>query len=60
MAFCVTDEHALKEEVWYALSRSYNKEPYGIRPMLTEGAVKAGDNRAVLVSVEAYKAARAA
>ncbi|MGE0235445.1 MAG: ParB/RepB/Spo0J family partition protein, partial [Methylocystis sp.] len=39
MAFCVTDDHARQEEVWNALSRSYNKEPYTIRRMLTEGAV---------------------
>jgi ParB family chromosome partitioning protein len=57
MAFCVTDDHARQEEVWDALSRSYNKEPYTIRRMLTEGAVKAGDKRAVFVGVEAYEAA---
>ena len=40
-----------------SLSRSYNKEPYTIRRLLTEGAVKAGDKRAVFVGVEAYEAA---
>ena len=57
MAFSVTDDHARQEQVWEALSRSYNKEPYTIRRMLTEGAVKAGDKRAVFVGVEAYEAA---
>lgn len=57
MAFCVTDDHARQEEVWETLSRSYNKEPYTIRRLLTEGAVKAGDKRAVFVGVEAYEAA---
>ncbi|MGJ0395525.1 MAG: ParB/RepB/Spo0J family partition protein [Methylocystis sp.] len=57
MAFCVTDDHARQEEVWETLNRSYNKEPYTIRRMLTEGAVKTGDKRAVLVGVEAYEAA---
>ncbi|TLG72584.1 ParB/RepB/Spo0J family partition protein, partial [Methylocystis sp. B8] len=57
MAFCVTDDHARQEEVWESLSRSYNKEPYTVRRMLTEGAVKAGDKRAVFVGVEAYEAA---
>jgi ParB family chromosome partitioning protein len=57
MAFCVTDDHARQEEVWDALARSYNKEPYTIRRMLTEGAVKAGDKRAMFVGAEAYEAA---
>ncbi len=43
--------------MWEGLSRSYNKEPYTIRRMLTEGAVKAGDKRAIFVGVEAYEAA---
>ncbi len=57
MAFCVSDDHARQEEVWDTLSRSYNNEPYTIRRMLTEGAVKAGDKRAVFVGVESYEAA---
>lgn len=57
MAFCVTDDHARQGEVWESLSRTYNKEPYTIRRMLTEGAVKAGDKRAVFVGSEAYEAA---
>ena len=57
MAFCVTDDHARQEEVWETLSRSYNKEPYTIRRLLTGGAVKAGDKRAAFVGVDAYEAA---
>lgn len=43
--------------MWEALSCSYNKEPYTIRRILTEGAAKANDKRAVFVGVEAYEAA---
>ncbi len=56
-AFCVTDDHARQQGVWEALSRSYSKEPYMIRRMLTEGAVKASDKRAIFVGTEAYEAA---
>ena len=57
MAFCVTDDHARQEEVWEALSRSYDKGPYAIRRQLTQGAVRASDKRAQFVGVEAYEAA---
>ncbi|MBG0797007.1 ParB/RepB/Spo0J family partition protein [Methylocystis sp. L43] len=56
-AFCVTDDHQLQEREWEALQRSYSKEPYMIRRMLTEGAVRASDKRAIFVGIEAYKAA---
>ncbi len=56
-AFCVTDDHARQEAVWEALSRSHNTQPYAIRRILTEGAVKPGDKRAIFVGVEAYEAA---
>jgi ParB family chromosome partitioning protein len=56
-AFCVTDDHARQEQVWEALSRSYNREPYTIRRVLTEGAVRASDKRAIFVGTEAYEAA---
>jgi ParB family chromosome partitioning protein len=46
MAFAVSPEHERQEQVWEALQRSYNKEPYQIRRMLTEGAVRASDKRA--------------
>ncbi|MDE2238988.1 MAG: ParB N-terminal domain-containing protein [Rhodospirillales bacterium] len=46
MAFSVSPDHERQEQVWEALQRSYNKEPYQIRRMLTEGAVRASDKRA--------------
>ncbi len=57
MAFTVTNDHARQEQVWEAISRTYNKEAYYIRRLLTEGAVKALDRRAQFVGVEAYEAA---
>src|SRR5690348_8993999 len=46
MAFTVSPDHERQEQVWEAIQRSYNKEPYNIRRLLTEGAVKASDKRA--------------
>ena len=46
MAFSVSPDHERQEQVWEAIQRSYNKEPYQIRRMLTEGAVRASDKRA--------------
>jgi ParB family chromosome partitioning protein len=57
MAFCVSDDHRRQEEVWERLSNSYNREPYTIRRMLTEGAVRGQDRRARLVGAEAYEKA---
>lgn len=57
MAFCVSDDHRRQEEVWERLSNSYNREPYTIRRMLTEGAVRGNDRRARLVGSEAYEKA---
>src|SRR5713226_2643357 len=57
MAFAVTNDHARQEQVWDALARAYNKEPYYIRRPLTEGAVRAADKRAQFVGVAAYEAA---
>ena len=57
MAFCVTSDHERQEAVREALKRGYNTEPYYIRRLLTEGAVRAGDKRAVFVGVEAYEEA---
>ena len=57
MAFTVTADHERQEQVWEALAKSWNKEPYQIRRMLTQGAVKPGDRRAQFVGVEAYEAA---
>ncbi|OAN64163.1 ParB/RepB/Spo0J family partition protein [Sphingomonas sp. TDK1] len=57
MAFTVSPDHARQEQVWDAIKDSWQKEPYQIRRMLTETAVRASDKRAVLVGVDAYEAA---
>jgi len=57
MAFTVTNDQVRQEQVWEALSRSYNKEPYYIRRQLTEGAVRVADKRARFVGIGAYEAA---
>ncbi|MGE0409141.1 MAG: ParB/RepB/Spo0J family partition protein [Amphiplicatus sp.] len=56
-AFTVNPDHQRQVEVWVALRNGYNREPYHIRRMLTEGAVRAGDKRARFVGVDAYEAA---
>ena len=57
MAFTVTNDHARQEQAWDSVERSYNKEPYYIRRLLTEGAVRASDRRAKFVGPETYEAA---
>ncbi|HEV7228065.1 ParB/RepB/Spo0J family partition protein [Brevundimonas sp.] len=57
MAFTITGDHARQLQVWESLAKSYNREPYYIRRMLTEGAVAATDRRAVFVGAEAYSEA---
>ena len=57
MAFTVTADHARQEQVWEAISGSHSKEPYQIRRMLTEKAVRASDRRALFVGPDAYEAA---
>jgi ParB family chromosome partitioning protein len=57
IAFAVSDDHARQEQVWEALEKSWSKEPYQIRRMLTERSVRASDKRALFVGVEAYEAA---
>jgi ParB family chromosome partitioning protein len=57
MAFTVSSDHERQEQVWEALQRSHTKEPYYIRRLLTEGAVRASDKRAQFVGLEAYEAA---
>jgi ParB family chromosome partitioning protein len=56
IAFCVTSDHERQEQVWEAMQRSHNKEPYQIRRLLTEGAVRASDKRAQYAG-EDYSAA---
>jgi ParB family chromosome partitioning protein len=57
MAFSVTGDHARQEQVWENVSKSGYDEPYQIRRMLTENAVRASDKRAQFVGVAAYEAA---
>ena len=57
MAFTVSPDHARQEQVWDAIKDSWQKEPYQIRRMLTETAVRASDKRANFVGVDAYEAA---
>ena len=57
MAFTVNGDHARQEQVWEALERSYTKEAYMIRRLLTEGAVRSSDKRAQFIGSDAYEAA---
>lgn len=57
MAFCVTADHARQEAVWEQIRHGYNKEPYLIRRLLTEGAVKGNDRRVLFVGTAPYEAA---
>jgi ParB family chromosome partitioning protein len=57
MGFTVSPDHERQEQVWAALQRSYNKDAYTIRRLLTEGAVRASDKRAQFLGAEAYEAA---
>ena len=52
MAFSVSPDHERQEQVWEAVQRSYTKEPYQIRRLLTEGAVRASDKRAQFAGEE--------
>ena len=54
MAFTVNADHARQEQVFERITQSYDKQPYAIRRMLTEGAVKATDKRALFVGLDAY------
>src|SRR5882672_3666960 len=57
MAFTVNPDHERQDQVWEALQRSSFKEPYYIRRLLTEGAVRASDKRAQFLGVAAYQSA---
>ncbi|WFU50219.1 ParB/RepB/Spo0J family partition protein [Sinorhizobium terangae] len=57
MAFSISDDHVRQEQVWDTVSRQHAREPYYIRRLLTETAIRATDRRAVYVGVEAYEAA---
>ena len=57
MAFTVSGDHERQEQVFERLCASYDKQPYVIRRMLTEGAVRASDKRAHFIGIEAYEEA---
>jgi ParB family chromosome partitioning protein len=57
MAFTVSGDQARQEQVWEAVRNSWSKEPYQIRRMLTETAVRASDKRARYLGLEVYEAA---
>ena len=57
MAFTVSGDHERQMQVFERLKASYDKQPYTIRRMLTEGAVRASDKRAQFIGVDAYVAA---
>jgi len=57
MAFSVTPDHARQEQVWESVNKSSYDEPYQIRRLLTERAVRASDKRARFVGLAAYEAA---
>ena len=52
MAFSVSPDHERQEQVWEVVQRSYNKESYQIRRLLTEGSVRASDKRAQYAGAE--------
>lgn len=54
IGFTVNPDHERQEAVYERLCQSYDKAPYVIRRLLTEGAVRASDKRAQFVGVEAY------
>lgn len=54
IAFTVTGDHARQDQVWEAVQRGYNQEPYQIRRMLTETTVRVSDKRVQFVGVDAY------
>ncbi|UXN57765.1 ParB/RepB/Spo0J family partition protein [Phyllobacterium zundukense] len=54
MAFSITNDHVRQEQVWDTISRQHVREPYYIRRLLTETAIRASDRRAVYVGIEAY------
>ena len=54
MAFTVSADHERQAQVFERLAHSYDKHPYMIRRMLTEGSVRASDKRAQFIGVEPY------
>jgi len=57
MSFTVSNDHARQEQAWEAIQREWGKEPYRIKKLLTENAVRATDRRARFVGVAEYETA---
>ena len=57
MAFTVSGDHQRQEQVFERLTQAYDKQPYTIRRMLTEGTVRASDKRAQFIGLAAYEEA---
>jgi ParB family chromosome partitioning protein len=57
MCFTINPDHARQEQVWEAVQRSPIRQPYQIRRLLTEDAVRASDKRAQFVGIAEYEAA---
>jgi ParB family chromosome partitioning protein len=57
MAFTVSGDHERQEQVFERLQHSHDRQPYVIRRMLTEGAVRASDKRAQFIGIDTYEAA---
>ncbi|PKU22992.1 ParB/RepB/Spo0J family partition protein [Telmatospirillum siberiense] len=57
MGFTVSGDHERQEAVFERLCQSYDKAPYVIRRMLTEGSVRAADKRVQFIGIDAYVAA---
>jgi ParB family chromosome partitioning protein len=57
MCFTINPDHARQEEVWEAVQRSPIRQPYQIRRLLTEDAVRASDKRALFVGIAEYETA---
>ncbi|UXT20406.1 chromosome partitioning protein ParB [Agrobacterium tumefaciens] len=56
-AFTVNPDHSRQEQVWEAVQRSYNVQPWQVRQLLTEATVPTTDKRVRFVGVDAYEAA---
>ncbi|WP_091918514.1 ParB/RepB/Spo0J family partition protein [Mesorhizobium sp. YR577] len=54
MAFTVAGDHERQEQVFEQLKSSYDKQPYAIRRMLTEGSVRASDKRVQFIGIDDY------
>ncbi|MGO1164573.1 ParB/RepB/Spo0J family partition protein [Brucella pseudogrignonensis] len=56
-AFTVNPDHARQEQVWEAVQRSYNVQPWQVRQLMTETTVPTDDKRVRFVGVDAYEQA---